>query len=373
MDYTDRNYLSLGESNVIISSQVNLEAVQVSNKRRFKMLYKAVLRVVLFIVLLTSASCSRPTATTPKGIEEAGEAEITEAKEIEAPEVHDIGTVRGGPEDPNSDAFEVIISLGDNKLTMEQIKWVHPSATDYQIASFVTWWLNNELLYAEAEKRGIADEPRAKFLAELMRKNVLQKELVTNLQDAVQVTDDDVLAHYEKNKEVDPKLTRPGYLGFSHVRTTTRDEAEAALERIKAGEKIEELAKKLSIASDGRRGGTVQRITYERIKNSYSTKFFEAITAARINELIGPIELEQNRGYEVARKDSDTKPKPKPFEEVKDSIKSRLQRTEKQKVVQDLVDSLKEKAAEEIVKSPRLIEAEKAALQGARRGGPPVP
>jgi parvulin-like peptidyl-prolyl isomerase len=341
------------------------------------MLYKAVLRVILFIILLTSASCSRPAITTPKDTEQAGEAEIREAKEVETaeareaevPEVGEVKIVQAGTEEPNSDALEVIISLGEEKLTMQQIKWVHPRAADSQIANLAKWWLENELLYAEAEKRGIADEPRAKFLAELMRKNVFQKELVTRLQDAVKVTDEDILAYYEKNKETDPKLMGRGYLGFSHVRTKTREEAQRVLERIKAGEKIDELAKEVGVGADARKGGAIRRITYDLTKTRFGTKFFEAITAAKEDEVIGPIEVKQ-RHYEVARKDSETKPAPRPFEELKGSIKSHLERTEKQKAVTDLLDSLKERVADKMVKSTRLIKAEKSSAQQPKMGSP---
>ncbi|MHC4639568.1 MAG: peptidyl-prolyl cis-trans isomerase, partial [Planctomycetota bacterium] len=329
------------------------------------------------IILLTFASCSPPATTTPKDTKEGGEAEIMEAKEVETaeaqevetPEVPEVKIVQAGTEEPNSDASEVIISLGEEKLTMQQIKWVHPSPTDSQIASLAKWWLENELLYIEAEKRGIADEPRAKFLAELMRKNVFQKELVTGLQDAVQVTDETVLAYYEKNKGTDPKLMGRGYLGFSHVRTKTLEQAQRVLERIKAGEKIDDLAKEVSVGADARKGGAVRRITYDLTKTRFGTKFFEAIMAAKEGEVIGPIEVKQDH-YEVARKDSETKPAPRPFEELKGGIKSHLERTEKQKVIRDLLDSLMEKAADKMVKSTRLIEAEKSSAQGPKMGSP---
>lgn len=332
----------------------------------------AVLRVTVFIILLTFASCKGPEIATPEGVHEIGEVETAgsaegqtvESRDVETPEVPEVTIVQAGTEEPNSDALEVIISLGDNKLTMQQIKWIHPRATDSQIANLTKWWLENELLYVEAEKRGIVDEPRAKFLAELMRKNVFQKELVTRLQDAVKVTDEDILAYYEKNKQTDPKLMGRGYLGFSHVRTKTRQEAQQVLERIQAGEEIDDLAKELT-----RRAGVVDKIAYQQAKARFGTKFFEAIMAAKEGEVIGPIEVKQGH-YEVARKDSETKPAPRPFEELKGSIKSHLERTEKQKVLRDLLDSLKEKAADKMVKSTRLIEAEKSSAQQPKMGSP---
>ena len=64
---------------------------------------------------------------------------------------------------------EVIISWKDKKLTLQQISWMYPSTNNKTIARAANWWLENELLYAEAEKRGITKEPKAKFIAELTR------------------------------------------------------------------------------------------------------------------------------------------------------------------------------------------------------------
>jgi hypothetical protein len=278
------------------------------------------------------------------------------------------------PTDSN-DASEVIISLGDKKLTMQHLRWLHPDAEGIQIATFARWWLENELLYAEAEKRGITEESKTRFFSEMMRRSVFGRELESRVKDAVKITDKDVLAYYEKNKETDRTLAKPGYLSFSHIRTKTLKEAQAALKRIKAGEDMSRLAKELSIATDARRGGVVNKRRYAIVEKRVGTKFFEAIKAAKDGELTGPIEIEKDDGYEyeVARKKSEIKPMPKPFEEVKDRIQSQLQRREKNKAYQSLLDSLKNKATGKIVKSPRLIEAEKAAAEQHKRLKPPPP
>jgi hypothetical protein len=279
------------------------------------------------------------------------------------------------PTDSN-DASEVIISLGDKKLTMQHLRWLHPDAEGIQIATFARWWLENELLYAEAEKRGITEESKTRFFSEMMRRSVFGRELESRVKDAVKITDKDVLAYYEKNKETDRTLAKPGYLSFSHIRTKTLKEAQAALKRIKAGEDMSRLAKELSISSDGRRGGVIKRPhTYRLVEKRFGTKFLEELRAAKEGELIGPIEVEEDDGYEyeVARKKSEIKPVPKPFEEVKDKIQSQLQRREKNKAYQSLLDSLKNKATGKIVKSPRLIEAEKAAAEQRKRLKSPPP
>jgi peptidyl-prolyl cis-trans isomerase C len=289
-------------------------------------------------------------------------------------EVNEVETAPTAPTDSNS-LQEVIISLGDKKLTMQHLRWLHPNAEGIQIATFARWWLENELLYTEAEKRGITNEPKAKFFSELMRRSVFGKELESRVKDAVKITDKDVLAYYEKNKQTDRTLAKSGYLSFSHIRTKTLEEAQAVFNRIKAGENINELAKELSISTDAGRGGVVDKRRYMVVKKFSGTKFLEAIKAAKEGELIGPIEVEKDGGYEyeVARKKSEIKPTPRPFEEVKDRIKSQLERTEKQKAFRSIVDSLKKEAADKIVKSPRLIEAEKVGTGQPKKVKPPPP
>lgn len=322
------------------------------------MCYKIIFRAGLCVLFLTITCYSASETITLKDV-----AEVNEVK-----------TAPTASTDSNS-LQEVIVSLGDKKLTMQHLRWLHPNAEGIQIATFARWWLESELLYAEAEKRGITNEPKAKFFSELMRRSVFGKELESRVKDAVKITDKDVLAFYEKNKETDRTLTQPGYVGFSHIRTKTLEEAQAVLKRIKAGENINELAKELSIATDARRGGVVDKRRYMVVEKRVGTKFLEAIKAAKEGELIGPIEVEKDGGYEyeVARKKSETKPTPRPFEEVKDKIKSQLQRTEKQEAFRSIVDSLKKEAADKIVKSPRLIEAEKAAAEQRKRLKPPPP
>jgi parvulin-like peptidyl-prolyl isomerase len=180
----------------------------------------------------------------------------------------------------------------------------------------------------------------------------------------VKITDEDVVAYYEKNKETDPRLTTRGDLSFSHIRTKTLEEAQAVLEKLNAGENINELAKKLSVGSDAVLGGAVKEQSYMQNKRLYGEEFLEKLKAAKEGEFVGPIMMAGRKGgYEVARKDGETKPTPLPFEDVKEQLKSRLERTGKQEAYRSLLDSLMKEATDKIVKSPRLIQAEKAVSQ----------
>ena len=315
------------------------------------MLYKITFKAGLCVLLLTIASCSAPETTT---LESAAEVSEVEAVKAESEEV-------GG------DASEVIISLGDRKLTMQQVKWMRPDADNNVIAWLANWWLEKELLYAEAERRGITEEPKAKFFAELMRRRGFLQELTLRVKDAVKVSDERALAYYEENKDVDVRLRQPGYLSFSHIRTKTLEEAQTVLERIKAGEDINALAKELSIYDDAKKGGVARRYVYKLVKRRFGTKFFEAIAAAEEGELIGPIKIGDD-AYEIAHQGSKIKPTPLPFEKVKDQIKVKLQRIERNRAFKSLLDSLKEEAADKIVRSPLITQTEKSTGEKTKEG-----
>lgn len=316
------------------------------------MFHKIAFRAGLCVVLLAFASCSAPETITSK----------------DTAEVSMVETAKAEGEELVSETSEIIISLGDKKLTMEQVKWIHQDADNRKMAWFADWWLENELMYAEAERRGITKEPKVKFIAELMRKKVFSQELTSRVRDAVEVSDEKALAYYEKTKETDLRIKQPGYLSFSHIRTKTLEEAEAVLERIKAGEDISALAKELSIYLDAKRGGSASRYMYEIVERRFGTRLFEALVAAEEGELIGPIKLQDN-AYEVARLDGKIEPKPPlPFEKVKDEIKSKLQRIEKANAFTSLLDSLKKESADKIVRSPLITQPGKSTGEKSKEG-----
>ncbi len=303
------------------------------------MLCKVLFRTGLCLFLLTVASCETPekkpsSSTTIK----------TQIKET-----------AGNPS-------EVIISFGNEKLTRQQTEWMQPGADDQKLAELAGWWLDNELLYAQAQKRKITDDPKIQFLAELMRKQVYSKEIGLQVQQAVKIDDEKLKAYYEETKTTDPRLSSPALFSFSHIKTKTVEDAQKALERIKAGQDMNSLAMELSIHPDGKTGGAVKKTDSAAIQRVYGAKLNEALLAAKQGELIGPVK--NNDGtYEVARLDNKTEQQIAPFETVKEQLMARLERTEKGNAFKSLLDSLRKDAAGKVIKSPRIIKAEKSSAE----------
>jgi len=311
---------------------------------------KTIIKYGFFSILLILAGCKTPQMPAPEG--------TTVQALPPAPSEQTQRQAR--PADANAGSDEVLARLGDKTLTMQHVMWRVPEPTDYQIARLADSWIETELLNEEAQRRGITDDPRVQFLAEMMKKGAIAQELKTRVQESVEITDQMIQDYYQKNKETDVRLMGPTIISFSHVRTQTREEAEDVLKRIKAGDDINELARKLSIYRDADKGGKTRK-SLRAIKTIFGKDFAEVLNKAKVGQVVGPVEIEDEGVYEVVRKDGQTKSEPLPFEQVKEYIKTRLLRIERRKAIQALLDRLEKENADRLYKSKRLLEAEKAA------------
>jgi peptidyl-prolyl cis-trans isomerase C len=245
---------------------------------------------------------------------------------------------------------------------MLQVEWRKPNPPDYDLVRLANSWVETELLYEEAEKRGLTDDPQVQFLAEINRKMVVGRVLRTRVQAEATVSDEDVRAYYEQNKGTNRISQQPGHLSFTHIRTRSLEEARKVLERLKAGEDINKLAKALSIYRDGVLGGTVDA-PYKIVERGFGEDFLEDLTEAEQGQFVGPIELGKDLGFEVVRKDGETKPTPMPFEDVKDRLRTSLEQVAGREAFMALVKSLVEQAGDRITKSQRLLDAEKTSKE----------
>ncbi len=324
------------------------------------MFYRTILKIGVCMFLVFAASCEKSGTASPESERQAQDKEQVKSQEVAG------DTSEASPKLPP----EVLISLGEKEFTTQQAKWMRPDSDDERMASLASWWLDTELLYAEAEKRGITKEAKSNFLAELKRKQSIAQELITRVRESVKVSEEEVRAYYESNKETDVRLKQPGHLSFTHVRTKTEEEAKSVLKRIKAGEDISAIAKELSIHKDARAGGVVDKYIYQRVEGRFGKEFFDRLSVAEKGALLGPIVVDVNE-YEVVRLDNKVEPALKSFEEVKEQLESQLRLTGMDKAAIDLMNSLKKQATGRTVKSSVVTRFEERLQKGreAAAGG----
>jgi len=304
-------------------------------------------RIIVLIMLLIGAVSCQEAEKKETALIAPEEPVVAESEPVVAPVA--------GQMEP---AEEVLVSYGDKKLTMRHIEYMQPGADSKTIKMIAKWWLPTQLFSAEAVKRGLDNDPAVRYRADLRVKQEYAEGLRKHVRDTTQVSEDQLRDFYDQNKETDRRINEPAKLSFTHVSSKTLEESQAILERVKAGEDIGAIAKELSVDYDKRKGGAVKNLTEINIGRRFGTEFLNAILQATEGDVIGPVKATLSMGkaerYEVVRFEGKVPGRIKPFDEVRDYIKTRAERTEKDNAVDDLLKSLEEKAGE-IYKSEQIL------------------
>jgi peptidyl-prolyl cis-trans isomerase C len=250
------------------------------------------------------------------------------------------------PAEPNFAAMnpdEVMAKYDDQKLTLRDIEYFIPSPTRESARQLAQQWLDLEMLYAAAQKRGITQNPKAKFLAELNSKQLFSRELMNKIASEVNVPDAEIHEYYEKNKNTDPQLFEPNRLSFCHIKTKTLEDANAIMKRIEAGDNMQTIAKEQSFATDAATGGLVRRLPQAVVERQYGKEFTQALLASSEGKIIGPIKVPDGY-YEIARHEGKLSAKPYPFDMVMGTIKSRLEQEAKTEATRKFIEDLKKQS-----------------------------
>jgi hypothetical protein len=294
---------------------------------------KAIFGITFLVLLLGISACS------------------TDAPKATEPTV-------GTSEQQSEPMGQVIATVGDKKLTLEQLEWISrrrggPSPSPRTIYRIAEYWIDVELLSQEAWKLGLQKSDKAEFMADFGVKDAHANAMIDYIRDNTEVTEQDVLDYYEENKDISSQIKDPPKFSFSHIRTKTLEAAQAALERLKQGENINELAKELSVYYDSQRGGKVEGLIERAVKTGYGAEFLKALEAASEGELVGPIKT-SNDFYEVAKLEGKLEARIKPLEYVKDKLRTTLTYRFQSQNIEEQLKALKEKTKTEILYSPSM-------------------
>lgn len=258
------------------------------------------------------------------------------------------------PQDPNY----VVMVFDGNELTIEQVSFLAPGADFDTVENVADYWLNTQLLYEQALKKGVDKNAKTKFLADMNYKKTIATAIIEQAQNDVKVSDEEIRKYYEANKETDPRLKEPVYLSFSHVTVDTNEQAQDVRNRIEKGEEINELAKELSIANDAQKGGKAGKFREDTVRSRIGQEFLDAMLKASEGDIVGPVKNKDGK-YEVARHEGKRAARLIEFDKVKDQIKSSLEGEAKKNAVEKLLNDLKENAANRYKKTGIFSEAEK--------------
>lgn len=219
-----------------------------------------------------------------------------------------------------------------------------------------------ELIMADAKKNGIDKDPKIEErLADLKKRLIVELYLNKKLEAASQMSDADLKAFYEQNKE---RFKTGEQIKASHILVKTEKEAQDVLNQLKSGAKFEDVAKKSSVDSSAAKGGDLGWFG----AGNMVPAFEKAAMALKEGETSGIVK--SDFGFHIIKLTGKRPAGIRPFEEVKEQIKAAVMPSKQQEVFQKVKEELR-KGAKVTIKDESFNPPAEAAP--AANGAAPMP
>jgi parvulin-like peptidyl-prolyl isomerase len=202
----------------------------------------------------------------------------------------------------------------------------------------------------ELEKQAITE---ADVLADL-RAQVISRKIFDEVTKGETVTDEEVDAYYEENKE---QFTTPESREVAHILVDDKKLADDLHAQLQDGADFAELAKKHSTdTGSAEEGGKLTDV-----RGSFVPEFEEVAFALETGEIGEPVESQF--GWHIITALADTKPEETtPLEEVRDSIRDQLLQDKQNKAMAAWVEGVRAKFADQIAYATGFAPASTATL-----------
>lgn len=153
--------------------------------------------------------------------------------------------------------------------------------------------VNGYLLSQEARLRGLQNDPDFQIYLKLKKEEILADAYMMKVKGEYEVTPQDIQDYYNKNKE---KLALKPSVRVSRILLNSREEAESALGKLKAGKGFSSVAKESSKdAATSDKGGDAGFVVPERLDEPVKS----TLARMKVGEISGV--LKTGYGYEILK------------------------------------------------------------------------
>ncbi|MCA1960407.1 MAG: peptidylprolyl isomerase [Desulfomonile sp.] len=193
--------------------------------------------------------------------------------------------------------------------------------------------VNVYALAAQAEKDGIAKDPKFQTLLNFTKKDLLARLYLDKQGGGIaDPTDKEIKEYYDQKSD---EFTNLAGVHIRHILVKTEDEAKDVLNKLKKGGKFDELAAKHSTCPSKDRGGDLGWMPRGRLVKEIEDVAF----GMNKGEISGPVKT--RFGYHIVLLE-DKRPESKSsYDEVKDYIFDQLKYQKQQDLYEKLSDSLR--------------------------------
>lgn len=246
---------------------------------------------------------------------------------------------------PASASGKVVARYGPQSLTAEELvvelsrlpERSRRTMNEEGRKRFVDNLVLNDLLFAEGERQGFADDPEITRQVDDLRKRLVVQRVVRNLQNIAPVTDEEVRRYYEQSPDKFSTTT----IKARHILVKDEAKAKELHAQVKANpSKFAELAQASSTdTASARKGGDLGFFGRGRMVPEFENAAFALKTQGELSEVV-----KTPYGYHIIQLEEIREGTQKPFEQVKEQIRATLRNQALQDRTKDYYDELKRKS-----------------------------
>jgi peptidyl-prolyl cis-trans isomerase C len=247
---------------------------------------------------------------------------------------------------------------GDEIRKSEVVESARSLPPEYQaqidqiLPALVERYVDLRLLDNRAAASKLEDDPEVKETLEKLEQDVIREVFLRRYLEE-RVTDEVLQARYQDYLKKNPPQPE---IHARHILVPTKEEAQKAIDEIKAGKDFSAVATELSKGGSAQNGGDLGYF----VKDDMVPEFAEAAFAMKPGE-VSQEPVQTQFGWHVIKVEDRRDRQPPSFEEVKQTLESEAQ----QEIVTALLKELREGAKIEIKTPP--------APQAPAQGGAPAP
>ena len=193
----------------------------------------------------------------------------------------------------------------------------------------------SRVLELEAENLGYGDDKQLKKDVEVYRSNLLRERTRTNIEDAVKVTEAEILDYYNKNKE---------WRRVSFIMCDKKDQADKASAEIKAGKPWNEVVAKYSVFDQNKDQGGRMTDDFYYTGDNVSRAVYET----EVGKYTPAVETETGDLWLIFRVDEKVPGQKDEYAQVKDNVRNSIKSYKANVKMAELLAKLREEANIEV-------------------------
>lgn len=244
---------------------------------------------------------------------------------------------------------QIIAKIGDSTITVEDFETRIDNLPDsYKVLikkrkdEFMDNIVNDTLLYRAAVRAGLdKNEDVQRTIEAAKTKIVIARYLKDEVDDAVELTDEDIQKEYDDNKN---SYMTHEFMRVSHILVPSRQKAEEILGELKQGVPFADMARAKSVDPTAQSGGDIGYFP----KGQLMPEFERACESLEPGQISGIVKT--RLGYHIILLTDRKPPVVKPLKDVRSTIENTLRKKRRNERFNDLLKKLRKETVVEINK-----------------------